>query len=132
MATEQTEVSAGFVYTQNDGEVAIVGFADQQYDTRAYVLLQRTLRPSSDDIRRGWDNIHITVNDETASAYGGVKRITLIDRQALIEVSSTTAHHLGTGETISVNMANAQVDFRELADMLRLVCGSHTQFSEGA
>jgi hypothetical protein len=132
MDTEQAELGAGFVYTQNDGEVAMVGFADQQYDTKAYVLLQRTLRPSGDDVRRGWDDVHVTVNDQTRSAYCGVKRISLLNKQVLIEVNSTTANHLGTGETISVNMENAQVDVGELAETLKLVCGNHARFSEGA
>ena len=131
MATGQTQLAAGFAYTQNDGEVAMVGFADHQYDTKAYVLLQRTLRPSSDDICRGWDDVHIMVDDETRSAYGGVKQITLHDeKQVLIEVSPATANHLGTGETISVNIANAQMDGGELAGMLKLVCGEHVQFNQ--
>ena len=130
MDSEQAEFSAGFVYTQNDGEVAMVGFADQQYDTRAYVLLQRTLHPSDDDVHRGWDDVHITVNDQTRSTYGGIKQIAMQERLVLIEVSSTTANHLGTGETVSVNMANAQVDVGELAEMLKLVCGEHVQFNQ--
>jgi hypothetical protein len=130
MDTEQTELGAGFVYTQNDGEVAMVGFADQQYDTQEYVLLQRMLRPSGDDVRRGRHDVHINVNDETRSAYGGVKRIALLNKQVLIEVSPTTANYLGTGETISVNLENAKVDVGELAEMLKLVCGNHAQFNQ--
>ncbi|HUT11542.1 MAG TPA: Imm10 family immunity protein [Thermoguttaceae bacterium] len=130
MDTQYAELGAGFVYTQNDGEIAMVGFADQQYDTKAYVLLQRTLRPSGDDVRRGWDDVHVTVNDQTRSAYGGVKRITLRNKQVLIKVSPTTANHLGTGETISVNMENAQVDIGKLAEMLKLVCRNHAEFSQ--
>lgn len=130
MDTEQAELGAGFVYTQDDGEVAMVGFADQQYDTRAYVLLQRTLRPSGDDVRRGWDDVHITVDDETRSAYGGVKRITLFEKRVLIEVSPTTANHLGTREAIGVNMENAQVDVGQLAEMLKLLCGKHVEFNQ--
>jgi hypothetical protein len=129
MANGTTELNAGYVYTQNDGEVAIVGFADQQHETKAYVLLQRTLHPSSDDIRRGWDDVHITVDDQARSAYGGVKRITLLEKRVLIEVGPITAKHLGTAETISVNMADAKTDAGALAKMLRLVCENHVQFS---
>jgi hypothetical protein len=46
MAGGQTKFVARFTYAQNDGEVAMAGFADQQYDAKAYVLLQRTLCPN--------------------------------------------------------------------------------------
>ncbi len=128
---EQTEISAGFVHTQNDGDVVTVGFADQQHDTNSYVLLQRTLRPSDDDVRRGWDHIHVTVNDEGRSAYGGVQRIKLLDQCVLIDVSPETATHLRTGQTIRVNMANPPVDADGLVKALKLVCGGNVQFTQG-
>ena len=132
MDTEQAEIRAGFVYTQNDGEVAMVGFADAQYNTRAYVLLQKTLHPSDDDVARGWDDVHIMVNDEAQSAYGGVQQITLLDKRVLIQVSAATAEYLRTGEIISVNMENAQVDLGGLIEMLTLICGNYATFNQEA
>ncbi len=132
MLTGQAELSAGYAYTQVDGEVAMVGFADHQHDTKAYVLLQRTLRPSADDVRRGWDCLHVTVDDERRSAYGGVQQIVLRGDRVLIDVSPATAKHLGTGETIVVNIADAQVNADELATMLKLVSGDRVQFSQSS
>ncbi len=131
MKIGQTEMAASFAYTENGGGVAMVGFADHQYDTKEYVILQRTLRPTSDDIRRGWDNVHIMVNDESRSAYGGVKQITLHDiTHVLIEVESATANYLRIGATIDINIANALVDRGQLAEILKLVCGEYVQFTQ--
>lgn len=129
MAMEQTKIHAGFVHTEHDGKVVSIGFADQECDTKAYVLLQRALCPSADDIRRRWDDVHIEINDEIRSAYGGVKRIDIGDKRVLIELTPTTAGHLGTAETISIEITDSLVPMSELAKMLRLVCGIHASFT---
>ena len=132
MAAEQTILHAGFVHIQDEGEIAMVGFADNEHDAKEYVLLQRTLCPSGNDIDRGWDNVHIMVNDESRSAYGGILQITLSNKQVIIEVTLTTAAHLQTAETIHVNMDCAQADVGELTKMLKLLCGDYVQFIEDA
>lgn len=65
---------ASFMYAQivEENDVIMVGFADDEFDTQNYVLLQRTLNPSQEDVKSGFDKIHITYNEESQSLYDGI------------------------------------------------------------
>jgi hypothetical protein len=83
----RTTLNANFLYSQvnNDIDVLIIGFADDEFDTEEYVLLQRSLNPTNEDKELGYDKVHITYNDESQSLYGGIKKFFL--KRNLIEIT---------------------------------------------
>ena len=89
------------------------------------MILQRSLCPSIDDVNNGWDNIHIEVNDQIQSAYGGIERIAFFEKSVVIEVNSTTASRLRTHKTIVIDVKDVQVNFCDLTQALNLVCENY-------
>ncbi|MEK5447029.1 Imm10 family immunity protein [Paenibacillus sp. FSL R7-0331] len=71
--------TANFIYAQADDEndVLMIGFADDQYDPQEYILLQLTMHPDEQDLALGFDKIHMTYNDESQSQYGGIEKVLL-------------------------------------------------------
>jgi hypothetical protein len=65
-----THLEAGFVYTSDQDGVVMVGFADQQFDTRRYVLLQRTRDVSDEERARGENDVHFEIDGQERSDYG--------------------------------------------------------------
>lgn len=71
--------TANFIYAQadNENDVLMIGFADDQYDPQEYILLQKTMHPDEQDLALGFDKIHITYRDESQSQYGGIEKVLL-------------------------------------------------------
>ncbi|WP_249897581.1 Imm10 family immunity protein [Paenibacillus sp. PK3_47] len=72
-----TVLNAGFLYAGADEEtdVLLIGFADDEFDPQEYILLQKTLDPGEEDAESGFDKIHISYNNEAQSMYGGILKL---------------------------------------------------------
>jgi hypothetical protein len=55
-----------------------VGFADREFDTEDYLMLQRAHKFDEQDERLGTADIYVERNDQANSMYGGVKRFELL------------------------------------------------------
>ncbi len=121
-----TILNAGFVYGSEDEDVIIVGFADQEYDTRRYVLLQRSKHVSAEEELLGHGEVHIAINDERCSAYGAVERIILSESQVTIELDKDAAGSLGVNEKIAICFFKEAVDLLRLEADLKSLCSYRT------
>lgn len=127
VATRISRIEATFVNVANDGEVVTVGFADHQYETQEYVLLTRLLDPSESDRESGEDDVHISVNDQIRSTYGGIERITLSGSQVLLELSIATADEIQVEPLLILNFKKAAVDLGGLWQGLELLCNGYVE-----
>ena len=93
---------AGFAYANDDGEVLMTGLADHQYETRNCILFQKTIHPTAQDKQLGLDDVHLTVNSQDRSCYGGVKQMILQSGLLLLRVSPEAAKALGTDQDIRI------------------------------
>jgi hypothetical protein len=72
----------------NDGGCATAGFKAVGDE---YVLLNRDLEPTEQDILLGLDGIHLEVSDQGASCYNGISRFTIYPEKVEIELNSKGA-----------------------------------------
>ena len=107
----------------------MVGFADQQYETQTYVLLQRTLHPSEQDKAMGQDGVHIMVNDPSRSVYGGIKRIELLQDEVVIGLDPEAKSTVNAATEIRIGIGDAQADLDELSKMLSVLCDRYVEFN---
>ena len=114
-----TQVEAGYVYAGDDDDVAMVGFADHQYDTKSYVLLQRDKNPSAEDRAAGEHKVHITVDDQSRAAYGAILGATLGNDTMTLVVDERHAAQLRTDQEIVIRFPSASLAPAELAAKLR-------------
>lgn len=98
-------VSAHFVFSRRDNDMVIVGFADNEFETKEYVLLQKSLTYDENDIKLGFHEVSITINDQIKSAYGGIKQIIVQPQKVRIHLKSDTAEKLRTDHTIDIVLA---------------------------
>jgi hypothetical protein len=122
-----TLINAGFVYTQDDGEVVMVGFADEEYNTKEYVLLQRILNPSQEDKQHREDEVHIEVNDQRHSGYGGVRAIRLTRDSVTILLEPSIAEELRVESEIQVAISGTDLDLEALMRSLKFLCKDYVQ-----
>lgn len=127
--TVTTDISANYVYSQSDGDVVMVGFADHQYKTGAYVILQRVLSPTRDERLEDSDNIHIEVGDQSRSAYGGIEALELWPGQVLIALAPSTAAKIRSGSLLRIHFDAEQANAPVLRDVLRVLCGDYAKLT---
>ncbi len=65
------------VTEQPDGEFQLVGFADDKFATRIYLMLQRALEHDEQDCAQGMDTYHVEWCTPDQSGYGGISRCEL-------------------------------------------------------
>lgn len=104
-------LKASFVYFGIEDETIIIGFADDEFNTKDYVLLQKSL--FIDDIPM-LNKVHITLNSENRAAYGGIVKIILSKKLITIILSKETASSLGVADSIDIEYAIDEKEFNTL------------------
>jgi len=118
-----TEFFANFGYAQDDGELLMVGLADDQFDTKEYILFQKTSNPSANDVELGHNRIHTSLGNDLCSAYGGIKTIKLFSDRLEIRFESQTAKSLGSGPEVLVRFKPELDSLPLIANLLEAMAG---------
>jgi hypothetical protein len=66
------EFVASHVFSDNDGVMCVVGFADDEFNPSRFVLIQKLLAPTESERAMGLGGIHLQIEDESRSAYGAI------------------------------------------------------------
>ncbi|GKV54468.1 hypothetical protein NCCP2222_04150 [Sporosarcina sp. NCCP-2222] len=90
---------ASFVYVGIEDETILIGFADDEFETKEYVLFQKSLCIEDIPIL---NKVHITLNSEDRFAYGGIGKIILRRKDISIYLSQETARSLGIIDSIII------------------------------
>ncbi len=91
------ELKANIVTLEEEDSLTHIGFADDEYDTKNYVLL------SFDPANPG-GGLYVEVNDQKWSGYNLIRSIRLMDSSAVIELTDEGAKELNTGRLINVSI----------------------------
>jgi hypothetical protein len=118
----QMLLHAGFVSVDEINFALIVGFADRQFDTSRYLILQRSLNADNDE------GVYLEHNNQACSAYGTVSRCLLSDGRIEMTVDDTTAHSLGTEVTFAIGLPDDPAVLHRLRTGLeRILAGTACQ-----
>lgn len=112
---------ASCITWQNENGVAMLGFADDEFNTTRYLLLQRTVEPDQQDRALGHDRVHIHLNER--SAYGTIEETQLRPQGVIFRLAPGTAAMVSDSEAIEVTFDLTATKLKELADQLRLLVG---------
>ena len=115
---------ANFIFSEADHRLIRAGLADDQYDTKNYVVFQKTPSASEQDRRLGLDGPHFEINEQSLSGYEVITFVHLFDNRLVV----------GLKEGFSASFTEVCVNLRtlegitEFAETLRLIFG--TQFED--
>ena len=116
-----TTFIAKCITCQNDNGLVMVAFADDDVETTKYLLFQRTLEPDEQDRELGQDKVHVQLDSQEQSGYGGVSALRLNESIVTIEFDASMAQVLGTS-AVEIQL-EADVDRALLREHLSLVMG---------
>lgn len=113
----QTLLKAGFVSVDEIDGTLVVGFADQQFNTSQYFILQRGLDPEDDD------GVYLEHTDQAYGRYGTVLSCSLLPGRMEMTIDKSTAAGLRTAATFAVEFSC------DLASLHRLQMGLERIFA---
>ena len=112
---------ASCITWQHENGVAMLGFADDEFNTTQYLLLQRTLEPDQQDCALGHDWVHIQLNER--SAYGTVEEAQLQKDSVVLRLDDATAATVSDGENIEITFDVPTTKIKDLAEQFGLLIG---------
>ncbi|WP_313459987.1 Imm10 family immunity protein [Stenotrophomonas sp.] len=110
---------AKHAYSGESDGVLLAGLADDQHETVDYLLFQKSIDPSAQDLKLGHDQVHVTLNGRTTSCHGGIKCIRLASNELQIQVDASTAEVLGTAQEFVVSFHHRLEGLEAFSAMLR-------------
>ena len=132
---------ATHIFVQDDGHMVMIGFADDEFEPTRFVILQKAHKYDDQDKKMGMDKIHIQVEDESRSKYGGINAVTVSEDLIRVSLSDETKSALSVDgdieATLSVDgdieatVSAAYPAFEEVKSQLKKICeAEQISFSE--
>ncbi len=106
------------VMEQPDGDFHLVGFADQKFDTRLYLMLQRAFEHDEQDHALGMDTYHLEWCSQDKSGYGGISRFELSPNGADVTFEPQAAAALDDMDHLTISFHLNQSEFLALREAL--------------
>lgn len=95
----------------------LVGFADDKFDTRDYLMLQRAFEDDEQDVALGMDTYHVERNDQRWSGYGGIAAFDLKRDRVKVRFTENGGATMGTTE-LEVSFQIDEEEYSKLRDRL--------------
>lgn len=87
---------AEFVTLQRGDASVVVGFTDDEFAPREYVLLERSLKVTDEEAEMGLGQVYIERNDQRYADYGGIRQCILTPAAVELLLEPATAQTLRT------------------------------------
>jgi len=106
------------VVEQPNGELHLVGFADQKFDAGLYLMLQRSVEHDGQDRALGMDTFHVEWCGQEKSGYGGISRFELRPSGADVAFEPEATAELDGMEHLSISFHLSHEEFSALREAL--------------
>jgi hypothetical protein len=117
------EFAARCVAIEDDAATWQVLFADEEFNSRRYLLLRRAREPTAEDVEFGLDGYAVEVNDPSHAAHGGIAQFELHRDRVVVGFDEAMVQAFGV-DAVNVSFALRDRQFAELRDRLtRLFAG---------
>ena len=122
---------AKHIFAQDDGYMVMVGFADDEFEPNKFVILQKAHKYDDQDKQMGMDKIHIQVEDESRSKYGGINAVSVSEGMIKLLLSDDTKSALSLDGDIEAAVPVDHPAFEEVKSQLKKICeAEQIAFSE--
>jgi hypothetical protein len=103
----------------------LVGFADDEFETTQYLMLQRGMEDDEQDVRFGMNTYHVERDGQQYSMYGGIERFVLQRDRLLVDFTPEGQVRLQTS-TMKITFAISDEKFARLKEQLGRVFADTT------
>lgn len=110
--------TASHVFNEDDGYMVTLGFADDEFEPSQFVIIQRAHEYDDQDIKLGMDKLHIQVEDQSRTQYGGVSSIDVMDGYLLIKLDDKAKASLKVDGDIEITLDQNHPNLRDTLSAL--------------
>ena len=118
------KIAAKCITSETEDGAATLGFADDKHETTTYVLIQRDLEPSTQDIALGHDKPYLEVDDQKHSGYGAIKSVTLAGNGLTLYLFPEGAKRLSVDGIIEVSFKVSKKKWAQIREQLEFILKS--------
>ena len=104
----------------------MVGFSNDE--PASYVILQRDINPTAQDVLLGIDDVHIEIGDQGNSHYGALDSCLLTKDKLTLKLSDVGARALGVSQVIEIDFTVDPHDLSDLQKALQIICNGKVEF----
>jgi hypothetical protein len=104
-----------------EGGCHLVGFADQEFDTKLYLMLQRAFEYDEQDVASGMDTYHVEWCGQEHSGYGGISKAVLYPSRLEVTFQPQMAEELGGVSRLEIDFEMVPASQRTLRKALEVV-----------
>ncbi len=109
------------VTTQTEEDFWMVGFADHEFETRQYLILQRAFEFDEQDVEENMNTYYFELGDQACSSYGGIKEFKLYPSMVQIKLEPQTAASLNVEPELEIQFKVAKNKWNALKALLEKV-----------
>lgn len=113
---------ASHIFFQDDGCAVIIGFADDEFEPSRFIILQKAHKYDDQDRKMGMDKIHIQVESESRSKYGGIEAVQVSNGVIRISLSDESKSILSLDGDIEIVCLVDGPNFQEVKLQLKKIC----------
>lgn len=120
-----TILKYNFVNSDEENGVLTAGFADEQFDTKEYLLFQNWIDAEAEGEE---DEIYMERDGQSQGTYEGINKFILFRDNALLSLSAEAAQILDTEQEISILFSATDDEFQKLKKGLEIIFANRSNF----
>jgi hypothetical protein len=106
---------------EGDDKFYLVGFADDEFDTNIYLMLQKAFSFDEQDKKLGMNQIYLEFKDQEHSCYGGVKRLELGEESCTIDLDAKASKTLGLPQSFTITFPKKHKKLKSVGTYLEKI-----------
>jgi hypothetical protein len=116
------QFNARHVTIDDDGSTIVIGFADDEFSPSRYVVIQKPLNADERDRAMGFDKIHIQIEGELRSGYGGIVEVSVSRDRLTVFLDQAARSALKIDGDIEISFEPHHPAFRRAISKLKTMC----------
>ena len=113
-----SRLDAGSVVVAEENGVLTIAFADSADSPVRWLVLQRTLKPTSQDGQLGHDQVHVSTDVNSAGMYGGITKASVSRQEIRLTLAGEARMRFAGEEELVVRLGSATVDYVRVVEAL--------------
>lgn len=116
------QFSANHISVEDDGYTKIVAFADDELSPSKFIILQKANAHDENERAMGMDKIHIQIEDQSRSRYGGINAIRMSGQRLKIFLSEEARLSLRLDGDIEIDIDSNHPNLESALSELKKIC----------
>lgn len=114
--------NANHIVVEQDEFMEMICFADDEFSPSKFVILQKSAVNNEDERAMGMDKIHIQVEDESRSTYGGISAARLIGGNLVFSLDKEAMQALQIEGDVEIGVDRSHHNFASAMLALKKIC----------